>query len=212
MKWLWPGKFEPSAIQTVSAFEPTALPKVMQSDVVLDRLFSDRRVGMRKAAELVGERLPRRILKGVGVHRVEAEASRLGIDDQLGRIVVAVPRNVQRDARGAARQLLDDCTVVELVENIARLACAGKAGEARAARSHAPARDRHLELRGLLLDLVDLDTAAGEGLAESVILTLQDAEGGFVPLPDEFWVDPRPRHFTPPHRPPARKFGRLCRA
>ena len=31
MKFDWPGKFEPSAIQTVSAFEPSALPISMHS-------------------------------------------------------------------------------------------------------------------------------------------------------------------------------------
>ena len=130
-------------------------------------------------------RLPGRILEGVGVHRVEAETALLRIGLELGRVVVEVPGDVQRDARRRAGQLMDDGAVVELVEDIARLADAGKAGEARAARPNAPARDRDLERGGFCLNLVDLDSAPNKHLADRVVFALQACDCRFVLPPDK---------------------------
>ena len=151
----------------------------------------------REAAELVGERLAGRILKGVGVHRVEAEAAPFGVVDQFGRIVVAIPGDVQRDARRRAGQLMDDGAIVELVEDVARLADAGEAREARAAGADAPGRHGDRERGGLRLHLVDVDVAAAEHVAERLVFALQRLERGLVLVADQRLVDPRPCHSFP---------------
>ena len=183
----------------VSAFEPIALPSLMHSR--LCSIACRRTAGSvwREAAELVGERLAGRILKGVGVHRVEAEAARLGVVDQLGRIVVAVPGDVQRDARRRAGQLMDDGAIVELVEDVARLADAGEAGEARAAGADAPGRHGDREGGGLGLDLVDVDVAAAENVARAPRIRssaprTRTRSGG----PISVLSIPAPRHSIPP--------------
>ncbi len=70
--------------------------------------------------------------------RVEGEAKTVRLLPQAAHILHLVPRNVERDGRRQARQLVDDGAVVQLVEDVARLAAAGKPGKARAAGADAP--------------------------------------------------------------------------
>ena len=81
-----------------------------------------------------------------------------------------VPRNMQRDGGRGARQLLDDGAILDLVEDVARLAAAGKAREARAAGADAPGGDGDAERRDLVADRVDVDAAPVELLAERVVV------------------------------------------
>src|SRR5580704_11339319 len=95
------------------------------------------------------------VLEGVGIDRVEAEASRCGRLAQFLGILKLVPGKMQRKRGCRTRQLLYHCAIVELVEDMARLAGAGKAGETRAARSDAPGRQGDAEGSDLFRDLVD---------------------------------------------------------
>ena len=141
----WPAKFEPSAIQTVSAFEPSLQPDLDAFEIMRDRLPAHGAVGVGERAELVGQRLARLVLERVGVDGVEAEAQRLRALGQLAVIGDLVPGKMRRAGRRQAGQLLDGRAILELVEYAARLAGAGKAGEARAARADAPGRDGDAE-------------------------------------------------------------------
>ena len=66
----------------------------------------------------------------------------------------------------ALRQLGDDGAILDLVEDVARLALAGEAGKARAAGADAPGGHGDGEGRDLGLDRVDVDAAAVEALAQ----------------------------------------------
>ena len=121
-------------------------------EVVLDRLRADRGVGVAERAELVGERLAGRVGEGVRVHRVEAEPELLAPSAFSAARVGLVPRDVQRDRRRRAGQPLDDGAVVELVEDVARLARPGEAREAGAAGADAPGGHGDAEGRDLGLD------------------------------------------------------------
>ena len=67
----WPGKFDPSAIQTVMASRSQALADLDALEVVGHRLVAHGGVGVGQGAELVGQRLARLVLEGVGIDRVE---------------------------------------------------------------------------------------------------------------------------------------------
>ncbi|MET4688785.1 hypothetical protein ABIA13_003230 [Sinorhizobium fredii] len=84
-----------------------------------------------------------------------------------------VPGDVQRDGRRRPRQLLDDAAIFELVEDVARLAQAGKAGKARAAGADSPGGNGDAIGGDLLLDGVDVDAAAREPLAEAFVVAPQ---------------------------------------
>ena len=151
---------------------------------------------MAKRAELVGELLVPGVGEGVGVHRVEAEAEARGGLLQPLRIGL-VPRNVQRDGRRRARQLLDDGAILDLVEDVARLAGAGKAREARAAGADAPGRDGDMEGRDLVADRIDRDAAAVELLAERGVVGIQRLARPIVGPVDHGLVDEFLGHSPP---------------
>ena len=72
-------------------------------EIVLDRLPARRGVGVRERAELVGERLARLVLEGVGVHRVEAEAERRRLVLQFAPGRRPCPRGCAARRVGVAR-------------------------------------------------------------------------------------------------------------
>ena len=67
-------------------------------EVVLDRLPPHCRIRVAEAAEFIGQRLRRLILKGVGIHRIEEQPARLGGRAQIDEVGGLVPGDVQRDA------------------------------------------------------------------------------------------------------------------
>lgn len=135
---------------------------------------------MAEGAELVAEALPRPVLEGVGVHRVEAEAERGGTLPQLAGVGRLVPRDVQRHAGRAAGEPVDDGRVVQLLEHVARLAGPGEAAEARAAGAERPRRERDLEAPHRVDERVDAHAAALEALAERGEVACVGGEGGAV--------------------------------
>ncbi len=99
------------------------------------------------------------VRKGVGIHRVEAKAERVGVCLQPCRVFL-IPRNMKRDSGRGSRQLVDDSAVIQLVENTAWFAEARKAGKACAAGSNTPGWDGHMELGNLGRYRIDIDVAA----------------------------------------------------
>ena len=134
-------------------------------EIVLDGLQADGLIRMAERPELVGKLLAGRILEGVGVHRVEAKAQRFRLLLQLGGVGDPVPGDMQGDARRSAGQAVDDGAVVQLVEDVARLALAREAGEARAAGADAPGGDGDGERGGARFDHGNIGAAAGQSLA-----------------------------------------------
>ena len=141
--------------------------------VVLHRLIADGGVGVAEAPELVREELARLVLERVGVHRVDEQPARLCERLELRRAVRLVPGDVQRDAGGRSHELQDDLAVLELLEDVARLAGRGEAREPRAARPHAPGRHGHAEAHRAAGERLDVEAAAGE-LAPEVLVVLFD--------------------------------------
>jgi len=115
-------------------------------------------VGQR--AEFVGDLLAGLVLEGVRVDGVEADAERLRPLGELAIVADLVPGEVGRAGRGRAGELMDGRAILELVEDSARLAGAGKTREARPARADAPGRDGDRECGRLGGDRVDVDAAA----------------------------------------------------
>ncbi|MNL86202.1 hypothetical protein D3C87_2148180 [compost metagenome] len=72
---------------------------------------------------------------------------------------------MQRHRVGRLRELGDDGAILDLVEDVARLALAGEAGKARATSADAPRGHCHRKRGDLGLDLVNGDTAPVEALA-----------------------------------------------
>ena len=133
----------PSAIHTVSEVGAELLADLDTLQIVFDGLLPCCLVGVGERAELVGERLALLVLKGVGVHGIEAQLVLRGF---LAKGVVVghdVPRNVRAHGAGRTRQLVDDAAIFQLVVNVARLAGAGKTRKARAAGADAPGRHGH---------------------------------------------------------------------
>ena len=116
-------------------------------DVVLDRPAPHRRVGMRQAAEFVRQRLAGLVLERVRVHRVEVKPALGARTRAAPQVVGLVPRDMERDRRRRAHELEDRRAVVELFEDVARLACPGKSRETRAAGADAPRRHGDLKRR-----------------------------------------------------------------
>src|ERR1700688_4797583 len=133
--------------------------------------------------------MARLVLERVGIDGVEAEPpSRRRLAQFLG-IVELVPGKMQGNRRGRPRQLLYDRTVVEFVEDVARLAGPGKAGEARAARADAPGRQRDAEGGDLLRDRFGLEAPARQHAPQVIVILDQSGGGLFVGLGDETGVD-----------------------
>ncbi len=85
-----------------------------------------------------------------------------------------VPRDMQRNGRRRSGQLMNDGAVVQLVEDAARLAGAGKAGEARATRADAPGGNSHEELLRPLSSSASISTPrASKICAERVVIGLE---------------------------------------
>ena len=154
-------------------------------EIMRDRLVPHglRRVGQR--AELVGELLPGLVLKGVGIDRVEADAERLGEFGERAIIADLVPREMRRAGRRGARELLDRRAVLELVEHVARLAGAGKAGEARAAGADAPGRHGDAEGGDLGGDRLDVEPAPRELSSERAVVVFEFGGAFRVRLGDQ---------------------------
>ena len=128
--------------------------------------------------------MPRLVLEGVRVHGVEEEAAPLGEGLELGRSLRLVPGDVQGDAGGHPHQAMDDLAVLELLEDVPRLAGTSKPGEARAPRAHAPGGDGHPEGHGPLGQPLDVGPAPGELPAEVGIVLLEPGEPLAVPFRD----------------------------
>ena len=156
----------PSPIQTVSALRAEGLADLDAFEIVLDGLPARAGVGVRERAELVASWpapcASEKVLEFIASKPSPKRARRLLQPVRVG----LVPRDMQRHGRRRARQLVDDRAVVELVEDVARLAGAGEAREARAAGADAPGRHGHVERRDLVADRVDRDAAPRELLAE----------------------------------------------
>ena len=124
---------------------------------------------MGERAKLVGQALVALVLKGVGIHRIEAQlvACRLLAE----RIVVShlVPWKMRRDVGRNARQLVDDATILKLVMNVAWFTGARKARKARATRAHAPGRHGNGEAHGTLGHRLDRDATPRELPAEGFV-------------------------------------------
>src|SRR5262249_11403324 len=91
--------------------------------------------------------------------------------------------------RRGARELLDHAAIVELVEDVARLAGAGEARESRAAGAHAPGRNRDAELADARGDALDVDIAPPQLAAERLVVLLERRQGGLVLGVDERLLD-----------------------
>src|SRR5690606_31338591 len=100
-----------------------------------------------------------------------------------------VPRNMQRHGAGGLRQLRDDGAILDLVENIARLALAGEAGKAGAAGADAPGGHGHGKSGDLVLDGVDGDAAPVEALAQRLVVAAQIRLAGGIVGFDDGWID-----------------------
>ncbi len=97
---------------------------------------------------------------------------------------------MQRHLGRGARELLDHAAVLELVEDVARLAGAREACEPRAAGADAPARDRDAEARHLLAHPLDVDVAAREALAQPAVVLGEMAQQAVVVRVDRALGDP----------------------
>src|SRR6266704_3630403 len=140
----WPAKLEPSAIHTVSAFEPSRRPMAMQS-MLCAIAWARTADSTWERAELVRMLLVRLILKRVRVHGIERE-SVLGGDLPQGSVVTRrVPWKMRRYRRRCPHQMVDGSAVLQLVEQMARLAGAWKPCKAGATCADAPGRDRDAE-------------------------------------------------------------------
>ena len=84
-------------------------------DAVLERLRAHGGVGVAEAAEPVVV-----VAEQVRVDGADADAEPLGVAAQLGPVVDAVPRHVDRDARADAGQLVDERRVGELLPDVPR--------------------------------------------------------------------------------------------
>ena len=119
--------------------------------VVLDGGLANARVGGGHRAELVGDRSVARrrrvVLERVRVDRVEAEPERLGVLAQRRDVVRLVPGHVEAHRAVRAGERVQRRDVVELLLDRPRLAAAGEAAEARAARAERPRRGGDAEAR-----------------------------------------------------------------
>jgi hypothetical protein len=109
-------------------------------EAVLERLPPDARVGVAEAAEPVLV-----VLEQVRVDGAEADALLLGEAADVGPVVGAVPRDVDRDARTGARQPVDERRVGHLLVHRAGGSWPREDPEARARVGVAPGRRLDLE-------------------------------------------------------------------
>ena len=204
MKWLWPGKFEPSAIQIVSAFEPSARPRWMHS-----RLCS---IACRRTAGSVWLSDCRTCRRASG--RANPETCWSSSRRSRGR----APRPSRTSSAGSSCRSHGMCSETR---GVAPVSCwmtaqssslskmlrgspvAGEAGEARAAGADAPGRDGDREGGGLRLDRCRCRCRGGRASRRARRSRVQRREGGLVLLPDES------SRSSPCHRPPQHSV--LCR-
>ncbi|MNE08549.1 hypothetical protein D3C80_1012010 [compost metagenome] len=164
-------------------------------DIVLDGLGAGGGIGMAERAVFVGMSLAGGVGKRVGVHRVEAEAERISLCLQVLRVGL-VPRDMQRDSRCRAGQLIDDGAVFQLVENSAGFALAGKTGKPGTTGTDAPGRNGDEKLRNLFRNGFDIDAAAGQVFAEGRIVGAVRCLVAFVVFADHIGRNHLVRHFS----------------
>src|SRR5208282_6635382 len=109
--------------------------------IVRNSLFANRLVGMGQAAELVGQ-LTRKVFERIRIDGVENDPIGARKVPQFAEIVNPVPGKMWRHRGRRTSQLLDHGAVLELLEDVARLAGHRKAREPRAARADPPAGNR----------------------------------------------------------------------
>ena len=125
---------------------------------------------MCQAAELVRQALVGLVLERIGVHGVEVEPTRARVLVQRPKVVGAVPRDVERHRRRGPHEAKDRRAVVELVEDVARLARTGKSREPRPARADAPRRHGDAKRRRSCGQRVDVEAAASQHLPEVLVV------------------------------------------
>ena len=128
---------------------------------------------MAERAELIRKLLPGLVLERVGVDGVEADAERFRALGQFPVVAHFVPGDMRRAGRGGARQLLDGRAILELVEDPARFADAGEAGEARAAGADGPRRRGDGESRDFFGDRLDVQAAPLKLSAERGVVVFE---------------------------------------
>ena len=168
---------------------PELLADLDAADVVGHGLGACRGTGIGERAVFVAVGLVDLVLKGVRIHRIEAEAVLRRLLPQGVVIRHLVPREMRADGAGAACQLLDHAAISKLIMDAARFAQTGEAGKAGAAGADAPCRDgdrpchRALDLR------FDVDATAGELAAQGAEVILMRGAGLFVERADQVGRD-----------------------
>src|SRR5207245_9317848 len=104
---------------------------------------------------------------------------------QRGGALRLVPRDVQGDGGRRPHELEEGAGVLELLEDVARLAGTREAREARAARAQSPGGDGHPEALGALHEVLDLDPAPAQHAAEVLVVLVQPGLALAVLLGDE---------------------------
>ena len=110
---------------------------------MLHRLLPRGLAGVRERAKFIGVPLALLVLKGVGIDGVEPKFKLRRFLPQRVVVIHDVPWKMRRDHAGAARQLVNDAAIFQLVMDVARFARARKAGKARAACANAPGWHSH---------------------------------------------------------------------
>lgn len=141
-------------------------------------------IGRGEAAVAIADRLLGLVLEGVRIDRVEAESERGRFLAQRGVVTDLVPREMGRDPRGSARELVDDCAVGELLVDVGWLARDREFGETRAPASRAPGRDGDGKGADLGLDRVDVDSAPRQLALERAIILGEGFGLGGIALGD----------------------------
>src|SRR5215467_4818970 len=111
----------------------------------------------------------------------------MGLEDR--EILDEIPREVQRHRRRHSTELLHHSAVLELVEDVARLASSRKTREPRAPGSDPPRRDCDAESSNLAGHCLDVEAASVELASERFIILFMCRGGGFVAADDEIRID-----------------------
>ncbi len=152
---------------------PECLADADAIDVVRDRLSPHTGIGVCQATVLVGQRLPRPVLKGVGVDGIETEPESRRLLLQPRQILGPVPGEMQRDRWRGTRECVHDGAVFELFEYVARFAGSGEARESGASRPNAPRRDGNPERCDRGSDSVDIDAPAPQRCFQGGVFGIQ---------------------------------------
>ena len=151
---------------TPCASGPQQPARAQALEVVRDRLAAHRRVRVGEAAELVRVRLARLVLERVRVHGVEGQPARGREGLQLAAASSGGPTGCAGRPSGVTRtSCWTTRAVLQLLEDVARLAGPGEAREARAAGAHAPGRHRHRKACARAARALDVDAAPARAAA-----------------------------------------------